>query len=88
MSGGQRPAGILALVIAVTAGLTMMLKVDNLQSLVASLPKSQGIWKVVALLLALLNLKNLPFVWHVSAIPHSISSKGFVLGLICIATIV
>lgn len=54
-------AGITVLV---AVGLSTMLKVGVPQ--VLSLLKSQGFWKVVAIVLALVNLKNLPFVWHVS----------------------
>jgi len=57
-------AEISVLVIALLVGLTTMLKVGDLQ--VLSLLKSQGFWKIVAIVLALVNLKNLPFVWHVS----------------------
>jgi hypothetical protein len=32
-----------------------------------------GIWRMVAILLALANLKNLPLVWHVGAISKSSS---------------
>ena len=37
-----------------------------------------GFWKLLALVFALLNLKSLPFVWHVSAAnpPHT---EGFML---------
>lgn len=70
MVGGQRPAVVLVLAIAVTVGLTMALKSHNLRTLAASLLNSQGIWKVIALLFALLNLKSLPLMWHVSLVPN------------------
>ena len=28
-----------------------------------------GLWKLITLVFALLNLKNIPFAWHVSASP-------------------
>lgn len=62
----KHPAVTLAVVVAVTVGLAMMFKGRDLQVLVASVLKSQGIWKVIALLFALVNVKNLPLVWHVS----------------------
>ena len=66
MSEGQRPVGFLTLVIGGIVGIVMALKSQNLQALATSLLEFHGIWKIIALLLALVNLKNLPLVWHVS----------------------
>jgi hypothetical protein len=42
----------------------MIFKISSLR--VPSSLKFQGLWKVLVILLALVNLKSLPFAWHVS----------------------
>ena len=48
------------------AGLPVALRVDNMRDFLSAAVSSAVSWKTLALLLALINLKNLPFFWHVS----------------------
>ena len=51
-------------VLAIISLFTAMAVVDPL-GLIARF----GIWKILAIVFALLNVKNLPFIWHVCILP-------------------
>lgn len=49
---------------------------DNVRDVLLSMSPVAS-WKTLALLLALINLKNIPFSWHVSEIPLPFAMRPF-----------
>lgn len=47
------------------SNIPLSFSLDHLRHAVSSMPSLMS-WKALALVLAVINLKNLPFVWHVS----------------------
>lgn len=69
MSAAQRMpvlAGTLGIG-AVVAAISTIPAVRNVFSRYVSFSAPGGIWRILAILFALINLKNLPFLWHVSS---------------------
>lgn len=67
MSASQQLPRITALlsVAATTAATTTIPSLRAIVSKVLGLHAPGGIWRLLAIILAVANLKNLPFVWHV-----------------------
>lgn len=53
---------------AVVAAISTIPALRNLTSRYLSFSAPGGIWRILAILFALINLKNLPFLWHVSIV--------------------
>ena len=50
----------------IMSNIPLSFSLDHLRHALSSMPSLMS-WKALALVLAVINLKNLPFVWHVSA---------------------
>ena len=68
MSGLQR-IPVIASVAGIGASVAVLASIPSSRqrlSTVLGLSAPGGVWRLIALFFALLNLKSLPFVWHVS----------------------